>query len=356
MAGIGAEWTILPCRSRAVIARALQGGGILMVKENDINFTSSPNTECLIVFAPYRFKVHISFDSWAKPKDQWFNYAQHWNLRLREAQTANSAWIINKPKYMLSRYLAKTPCFSFCAKIALWPTRYNWRFLAKNGAWQFERNRGKVCGKIAAGPRGNRQGNAGFRNRASIPFGIWRKVSKRKTSARFSECPGPYIDWRGFFAGRKSGDACKPNRQPGAITECENQLQAGRPKAVFFVSVWRAGNRILLSFIWGGWPLKTESVRAANEEVSKKGDVMKTINLKKLRPSAKGGHSAFGGKKLIVFDLDGTLAPTKAQMDSEMAGLIKRLLMRYKVALIGGGKLHIVSAPIFKPFKVPRLF
>ena len=82
---------------------------------------------------------------------------------------------------------------------------------------------------------------------------------------------------------------------------------------------------------------------------------MKTINLKKLRPSAKGGHSAFGGKKLIVFDLDGTLAPTKAQMDSEMAGLIKRLLMRYKVALIGG-EVTIVSAPILSRLKFQGSF
>ncbi|MEK7618313.1 MAG: HAD-IIB family hydrolase [Patescibacteria group bacterium] len=81
---------------------------------------------------------------------------------------------------------------------------------------------------------------------------------------------------------------------------------------------------------------------------------MKTINLKKLRPSAKGGHSAFGGKKLIVFDLDGTLAPTKAQMDSEMAGLIKRLLMRYKVAVIGGGKLQLFQHQFLSRLKVPK--
>jgi len=36
----------LACLPRAVIIRALTGGGIFMVKENGINFTSFPNAEC----------------------------------------------------------------------------------------------------------------------------------------------------------------------------------------------------------------------------------------------------------------------------------------------------------------------
>ena len=42
-------------------------------------------------------------------------------------------------------------------------------------------------------------------------------------------------------------------------------------------------------------------------------------------------------KKLVVFDLDGTLAQSKASIDSEMAGLLGKLLGTVKAALISGG-------------------
>ena len=42
-------------------------------------------------------------------------------------------------------------------------------------------------------------------------------------------------------------------------------------------------------------------------------------------------------KKLIVFDLDGTLAESKAPLDAEMAGLLRDLLTIVKVAVISGG-------------------
>ena len=42
-------------------------------------------------------------------------------------------------------------------------------------------------------------------------------------------------------------------------------------------------------------------------------------------------------KKLVVFDLDGTLAESKAALDAEMASLIDRLLRIVKVAVISGG-------------------
>jgi phosphomannomutase len=42
-------------------------------------------------------------------------------------------------------------------------------------------------------------------------------------------------------------------------------------------------------------------------------------------------------KKLIVFDLDGTLAESKSPLDAEMAGLLDRLLGLLKVAVISGG-------------------
>jgi HAD superfamily hydrolase (TIGR01484 family) len=42
-------------------------------------------------------------------------------------------------------------------------------------------------------------------------------------------------------------------------------------------------------------------------------------------------------KKLVVFDLDGTLAPSKSAIDPEMAGLLDRLLGVARVAVISGG-------------------
>jgi phosphomannomutase len=42
-------------------------------------------------------------------------------------------------------------------------------------------------------------------------------------------------------------------------------------------------------------------------------------------------------KKLIVFDLDGTLAESKASLDAEMSGLLHGLLGVVKVAVISGG-------------------
>jgi len=42
-------------------------------------------------------------------------------------------------------------------------------------------------------------------------------------------------------------------------------------------------------------------------------------------------------KKLIVFDLDGTLAPSKSSLDDEMASLLHDLIEVVKVAVISGG-------------------
>jgi phosphomannomutase len=42
-------------------------------------------------------------------------------------------------------------------------------------------------------------------------------------------------------------------------------------------------------------------------------------------------------KRLIIFDLDGTLAESKASLDTEMATLLSRLLEIVKVAVISGG-------------------
>ena len=42
-------------------------------------------------------------------------------------------------------------------------------------------------------------------------------------------------------------------------------------------------------------------------------------------------------KKLIVFDLDGTLAESKSALDAEMSALLAALLEVAKVAVISGG-------------------
>ncbi len=42
-------------------------------------------------------------------------------------------------------------------------------------------------------------------------------------------------------------------------------------------------------------------------------------------------------KKLIVIDLDGTLTPSKFDLEPEMAGMLVKLLEKKKVAVIGGG-------------------
>ncbi|MBI2065424.1 MAG: HAD-IIB family hydrolase [Candidatus Yanofskybacteria bacterium] len=51
-------------------------------------------------------------------------------------------------------------------------------------------------------------------------------------------------------------------------------------------------------------------------------------------------------KKLIIFDLDGTLAESKGDIDEEMAGLLKRLLEKRQVAVIGGGKYELFQSQL----------
>lgn len=50
--------------------------------------------------------------------------------------------------------------------------------------------------------------------------------------------------------------------------------------------------------------------------------------------------------KLIVFDLDGTLAESKSDIDEEMAGLLEKLLKKYSVAVIGGGKYELFHSQL----------
>lgn len=54
-------------------------------------------------------------------------------------------------------------------------------------------------------------------------------------------------------------------------------------------------------------------------------------------------------KDLIVFDLDGTLAPSKSVMDNEMGRLFAALLAKKKVAVIGGGKYSLFRMQLVRP-------
>lgn len=46
-------------------------------------------------------------------------------------------------------------------------------------------------------------------------------------------------------------------------------------------------------------------------------------------------------KKLIAFDLDGTLAPSKSHLDPRMVALFDRLLAKYQVCVISGAKYEL---------------
>lgn len=58
-------------------------------------------------------------------------------------------------------------------------------------------------------------------------------------------------------------------------------------------------------------------------------------------------------KKLIVFDLDGTVVPSKAPMDIQMSTLMTRLLAVKKVAIIGGGKYELFKKLFLDQLKAP---
>jgi len=55
-------------------------------------------------------------------------------------------------------------------------------------------------------------------------------------------------------------------------------------------------------------------------------------------------------KELIIFDLDGTLTPSKSPMDAEMAELLMRLLAQKKVAVVSGGGLPQFQIQFLRAF------
>jgi phosphomannomutase len=56
-------------------------------------------------------------------------------------------------------------------------------------------------------------------------------------------------------------------------------------------------------------------------------------------------------KKLIAFDLDGTLAPSKSFLDDEMAVTLDKLLDHFEVCVISGGKLGQFETQLLKDLK-----
>lgn len=53
--------------------------------------------------------------------------------------------------------------------------------------------------------------------------------------------------------------------------------------------------------------------------------------------------------KMIIFDLDGTIVPSKCKISESMAELLKKLLLKYKVSIITGGDFSRFEKQIF-PF------
>lgn len=56
------------------------------------------------------------------------------------------------------------------------------------------------------------------------------------------------------------------------------------------------------------------------------------------------------GKQLVIFDLDGTLAPSKQMMAPEMTILLTELLKRIKVAVISGGGFPQFESELLRSF------
>lgn len=58
------------------------------------------------------------------------------------------------------------------------------------------------------------------------------------------------------------------------------------------------------------------------------------------------------GKKLIVFDLDGTLTESKSEIADDMAVLLGQLLETKKVAVIGGGRFGLFQRQVLSKLSV----
>lgn len=59
-------------------------------------------------------------------------------------------------------------------------------------------------------------------------------------------------------------------------------------------------------------------------------------------------------KKLVVFDLDGTLAPSKSPIEDSMKGVLQHLLQHKQIAIIGGGKYELFKFQFLDQIKYPE--
>ena len=60
------------------------------------------------------------------------------------------------------------------------------------------------------------------------------------------------------------------------------------------------------------------------------------------------------GKKLVIFDLDGTLAERKSEMDEEMSKLLSELLDKKSVAVISGGSFNQFMKQFLSSLDCPK--
>lgn len=61
-------------------------------------------------------------------------------------------------------------------------------------------------------------------------------------------------------------------------------------------------------------------------------------------------------RKLIAFDLDGTLAPSKSPLPDRMSPLISQLLTKYQVCVISGGKFEQFEKQLLSNLKTEEKF
>jgi len=74
----------------------------------------------------------------------------------------------------------------------------------------------------------------------------------------------------------------------------------------------------------------------------------------KLSTPSRAVSLAYRKKHLIVFDLDGTLAKTKSEVDAEMVSVFRALLEQKNIAVIGGGKYALFKKQLVSHLAYPK--
>ena len=84
-----------------------------------------------------------------------------------------------------------------------------------------------------------------------------------------------------------------------------------------------------------------ESLCNPQPDASPKSNVWLSLQCHSMQKPLSTIQEKHKNKKLVVFDLDGTLVETKSAIDANMAELLGRLLEKKPVAVIGGGKYEV---------------